>query len=176
VVFYHTYIRRPFDEQSLKFNDSNFSIVIHGTPPGCINCEFFFKDRFEVGPKFACCDQSKHFQFTKIYRRSKFTFLFSEAKVSGSFLMPSRPYLQLVSMKSNIYPLSMILIQLILGIFAISPLNIWLFQGKVVPATGPRCARPTGTFHNWPPNCSRSVVKITVILAGNSLHDHVVYS
>jgi hypothetical protein len=66
------------------------------------------------------------------------------------------------------------LIQLRLLVFEISPWSIQVLKGEVSPATKPRRARPTGTFHICSPNSSHSVIKIAVIFPGNCLQHHVV--
>jgi hypothetical protein len=75
--------------------------------------------------------RSQYFWFTKICSISKLTF-FSEAKVSVSFPMPSGQYPTGIN---EIKHLSIILIRLKLLMLGVSPLNIQMLKGKVIPAT-----------------------------------------
>jgi hypothetical protein len=65
-------------------------------------------------------------------------------------------------MKSNIYPLSIVFIQLRFGIFEISPQSTQLLKGEVIPATRSRRAALIGTFHTYSSNFSRLVMEIRI--------------
>jgi hypothetical protein len=56
----------------------------------------------------------------------------------------------------------------------VSPLNIQMLKGKVIPATKLWCTRPTGTFHTCSPSPSRPLMKIAAILPDHYLQNHVV--
>jgi hypothetical protein len=68
---------------------------------------------------------------------------------------------------NEIKGLFILLIQLRLPIFAISPLNIQLFKGEVTSASTLQRASLIATFQACLPNSSRPVMKIKIILSGN---------
>jgi hypothetical protein len=75
----------------------------------------------------------------------------------------------------EIKDLSMITIQFIFITFEISPFNIQVLKGEVIPATRNRCPRLIGTFHICSPNFSSCVMTFKMMVTGNRLPHYVVH-
>jgi hypothetical protein len=76
---------------------------------------------------------------------------------------------------NKIKELSILFIQIRLLIFEIATISIQFLKKEIIPATRLRHPRPTGIFHPWSPNFSRSAMKIKIVLPENYSQHLVVY-